>query len=175
MKHFKFLTWILLLFLITACAESPPPPSGQDIAKHQENLIRANKYLVANDADRIKAFAKRRNWEMKVSETGLWSMIYEQGKGQQAKTGKTAIMNYKVWLLDGTLCYSSDSLGPKKFRIGKGGVESGLEEGILLLHQGDKARFILPPHLAFGIQGDNAKIPRRSTIVYELELINITD
>ncbi len=54
--------------------------------------------------------------------------------------------------------------------IGHGGVESGIEEGILLLHKGDKARFILPPFRAHGLLGDRQKIPPRSIIVYELEL-----
>jgi FKBP-type peptidyl-prolyl cis-trans isomerase len=44
----------------------------------------------------------------------------------------------------------------------------------LLLRVGDKARFILPSHLAHGVPGDGVKIPRRATIIYDLELINIT-
>jgi FKBP-type peptidyl-prolyl cis-trans isomerase len=52
-------------------------------------------------------------------------------------------------------------------------VESGLEEGILLLREGDKAKFILPPHLAHGLLGDDNKIPARSIIVYDLELLSL--
>ena len=92
-----------------------------------------------------------------------------------SQTGKIASVNYKLWLLDGTLCYSSDSLGMKKFRIGKGGVEKGLEEGILLMQVGDKARFIMPPHLAQGLMGDQDRIPPRSVILYEVELVQISD
>jgi FKBP-type peptidyl-prolyl cis-trans isomerase len=102
-------------------------------------------------------------------------MIYKNGSGADAQTGKQATLNYKVWLLDGTLCYSSEKSGPKKFRIGQGGVESGLEEGVLLLKVGDKARFIMPPHLAQGLIGDQDKIPPRSCIVYEVELVQISD
>ncbi len=112
---------------------------------------------------------------MTTSGTGLWYQIYQKGNGAPAKTGKMASINYKVWLLDGTLCYSSDSLGMKKFRIGKGGVEKGLEEGILLMRVGDKARFIMPPHLADGLIGDQDKIPPRSIILYEVELVQISD
>ena len=62
----------------------------------------------------------------------------------------------------------------KQFRIGQGGVESGLEEGVLLLlHEGDKATFIMPPHLAHGLPGDGNRIPARSIIVYEVELVKV--
>jgi len=84
-------------------------------------------------------------------------------------------LNYRISLLDGTLCYSSDSLGVKEFAIGHGGVESGLEEGILLLKVGDKARFIMPPFKAHGLLGDMKKIPARSIIVYEIELLKLID
>ena len=101
-------------------------------------------------------------------------MIYKHGKGIKSKTGQIALLNYKISLLDGTLCYSSDSLGTKSFAIGHGGVESGLEEGILLLHEGDKARFIMQPFKAHGLLGDMDKIPARSIIVYDIELLRLT-
>ena len=62
-----------------------------------------------------------------------------------------------------------------RFKIGQGGVESGLEEAVLLMSVGDKGRFIMPPHLAHGLLGDNNKIPPRSIIVYQAELIKLTN
>jgi FKBP-type peptidyl-prolyl cis-trans isomerase len=44
-----------------------------------------------------------------------------------------------------------------------------------MLREGDKARFILPPHIAHGLLGDENRIPPRSVIVYEVELLNISD
>ena len=86
-----------------------------------------------------------------------------------------ATINYSISLLDGTECYNSDDSGPRQFKIGQGGVESGLEEGILFMHEGDKARFIMPPHLAHGLLGDNHKIPARAIIIYEVELIKLDE
>ena len=45
----------------------------------------------------------------------------------------------------------------------------------MLLKEGDAARFILPPYLAFGLLGDENKIPPRSTIVYNVEMLKLTD
>jgi FKBP-type peptidyl-prolyl cis-trans isomerase FkpA len=147
----------------------------EDLAKYDKSLQAANRYLTKLDAERIENYAKRRNWDMKVTKSGLWYQVYEQGTGNQATPGKIAVLNYKISLLDGTLCYSSDSLGSKEFSIGHGGVESGLEEGILLLRVGDKARFIMPPYRAHGLLGDMKKIPARSIIVYDLELLKLID
>ena len=38
---------------------------------------------------------------------------------------------------------------------------------------GDKAKFIIPSHLAFGLLGDENKIPKRATLVYDVELIDV--
>jgi FKBP-type peptidyl-prolyl cis-trans isomerase len=59
--------------------------------------------------------------------------------------------------------------------LGHSTEESGLEQGILMMQEGDKARFILPPHLAHGLLGDENMIPARSIIVYEVELLDISE
>ena len=146
-----------ILIALAAAAAGCNKTDQKGVPMSKESLIRANKGLVTIDKERIEAFAERHQWDMATTETGLWCQIYEHGTG------------------DGTLCYSSDSTGEKTFLIGQGGVESGLEEGILLMRCGDKARFIMPPHLAHGLPGDNDKIPPRSTIVYQVELLNLTN
>ena len=164
-----------ILIALAAVAAGCNKTDQKGVPMSKESLIRANKGLVTIDKERIEAFAERHQWEMATTETGLWYQIYEHGTGDSARNGLIASLKYTVSLLDGTLCYTSDSTGEKTFLIGQGGVESGLEEGILLRRCGDKARFIMPPHLAHGLPGDNDKIPPRSTIVYQVELLNLTN
>lgn len=164
-----------ILIALAAVAAGCNKTDQKGVPMSKESLIRANKGLVTIDKERIEAFAERHQWEMATTETGLWYQIYEHGTGDSARNGLIASLKYTVSLLDGTLCYTSDSTGEKTFLIGQGGVESGLEEGILLMRCGDKARFIMPPHLAHGLPGDNDKIPPRSTIVYQVELLNLTN
>jgi FKBP-type peptidyl-prolyl cis-trans isomerase len=167
---------LVIFFLCTSCNETPKEKkhkTKEELEKYNESLELANKYLAKLDAERIESYAKRRNWNMTETESGIWYEIFEKGMGPKAKEGQVAVLNFKISLLDGTLCYTSDSIGSKEFAIGHGGVESGLEEGILLLHQGDKARIIMPPFRAHGLLGDMEKIPPRSIIVYELELFKL--
>ena len=139
----------------------------------KENLIRANRYLVHQDSLAIYSYAQRHKWNMQCSSTGLWYEITQTSKETKAQSGMQATISYRVELLDGTYCYSSDSLGLKSVQIGQGSVEKGLEQGLLLMHQGETARFILPPHLAWGLAGDGNRIGARNTLVYQVKLLKL--
>lgn len=164
---------VIFLSQLAGCGNRQKKLTAEEAAKYKESLVGVNKILVENDEERIKAYIERRKWDMQMTETGLWYKILEEGPGEQVETGDRVKLNYQVSLLNGKVCYSSDSLGLKSFTVGRGGVESGLEEGILMLQTGDSARFIMPPHLAHGLVGDDQKIPPRSTIIYELKLLDL--
>lgn len=169
---------ILMALVLTALVSCKRNDSTTQVRNHQEekeSLVKVNKFLVEKDIDLIESYVKRRGWEMEVTNSGLWYMIYEEGSGPEAAEGKIITMDYRISLLDGRLCYDSKESGPRQFLIGKGGVESGLEEGVLLLRKGDKARLIMPPHLAHGLLGDEENIPARSIIIYDLEVLDISE
>lgn len=165
---------LFLLLCLASCTEKKEHLEEKEFKqKFGEQLVKTNKYLVKKDQEAIESYVKRHNWNMQVTGSGLYYEVYFKGSGNKAETGNQATINYKISLLDGTVCYSSETRGPKTFRISQGGVESGLEEGILMLNTGSKARFIMPPHLAHGLVGDDDKIPPRSIIVYDVELVKI--
>lgn len=164
-----------LLFFNTCKKEETRKLSGKDIQEQKEMMVRVNKYLVKKDVELIESYIQRRGWEMEVTESGLFYQVYEHGNGESSASGKYATINYLISLLDGTICYTSEDLGPKKFMIGRSNEESGLEQGVLMMQVGDKARFIMPPHLAHGLLGDEDRIPPRSIIVYEVELLEVSD
>ncbi|MBN2274403.1 MAG: FKBP-type peptidyl-prolyl cis-trans isomerase [Bacteroidales bacterium] len=175
MSKYSIIYFVFLFLIITGCRKQEKTVSEEEFRKTKEALVGANRILVKKDAEKIKAYIKRRNWEMQETASGLWYMITDEGHGNNITQGKQVTLNYSLELLDGTHCYSSDSLGMKQFRVGQGGVESGLEEGILLLKEGSKAHFIMPPHLAHGLPGDGNRIPARSVIIYEVEVVNMED
>jgi FKBP-type peptidyl-prolyl cis-trans isomerase len=168
----------VILLLLFSCRRSyntqqPPQDTGGIDRLKKELLLRVNQELVEEEMAIIEAFVGKNGWEMKTTESGLWFMIYENGQGEKAAAGKTATIEYTLSLLDGTVCYSSAQLGRKQFRLGQGGVESGLEEGVLLMRTGDKARFIMPPYLAHGLTGDGVCILPRTIILYDVELVGL--
>lgn len=169
-------SFILIFTIIFFSCNRENEGSNRPVIKHtKKSLEEVNKLLVDKDSEQIKSYVDRRGWKMEVSQSGLWYMIYEEGTGREIKKGDVITFNYEVWLLNGTLCYSSNELGAKSFTVGKGGVEAGLEEGVLNLKFGSKARFILPPHLAFGLIGDENRIPARASIIYDIEITKIEE
>lgn len=159
---------------ITGCRQAPAPAQVERNKSFiDDSLINANKQAIQNEDAQIRLYISRMGWKMKETGTGLRYLIIEKGDGPKAKPGKIARMDYELCLISGELCYSSKKTGPKEFRIGRGGVESGLEEGILLLHKGDRAKFILPSHLAFGLVGDQDKIPGRCALIYDVHLLSL--
>ena len=173
MTH-KFIVFGLLfsLFLTYSC-KNEPKTEKKDWNQINKQLIGINKYLVKEDVERIKSFIKRNDWQMQQTETGLWYEIYQDSNGKQAENNDIAEISFTVKLLDGTVCYSSETSGNLSFKIGKGNIENGVQEGILLMKENEKARFILPPHLAHGLVGDDNRIPPRSIIIYDIELITL--
>ncbi len=170
---------MLILGLCLAClaCANPPEQEREPISDRElkEVLARSNRLLLESEDQEISDFVARYGWEVEETGSGLRFMFLERGEGPQARQGQMAHFHYRIYLLTGDLVYQSPKDEPGSFRIGRGGVESGLEEGILLMRQGDKARLIMPPHLAHGVPGDGVSIPRRASIIYELELITLQD
>jgi len=174
MKTHIVLTIILLInFLLISCVSKTQNPEVKTQSSYEENLIKANKGLLEMDKGRIENYIKRRNWNMQITQSGLWYFIYDKKEGAKAKVGNIVTLKYQLELLDGTICYNSDSLGNKTFKLGQGGVESGLEQAVLMMAEGEKAFFILPPYMAHGLLGDENRIPSRAVIVYLVELLKI--
>lgn len=141
----------------------------------KEPLVKANQHLVRTEAEDIEAYMARYGLDLKETGSGLRYEIYEDGEGLKAEKGMVARLHYSLKLLNGTVCYTSKERGPLEFLIGRGGVESGLEEAILLMREGDRGRFILPSHLAHGLPGDGDCIPLRSVVIYDLQLIAVLE
>ncbi len=168
---------LFILVVITASChdEARQTVSTSHIRMLDDTLLNANKKMIRNESQDIDDFIERYGWKMQISPTGLRYHIYHSGSGPQAVKGKTAVIHYTLRLLDGRLIDSTSTGAPAEFLIGYGGVASGLEEGILRLRKGSRARFILPAHLAFGLIGDQNKIPPRAALVYDLYLMDLKD
>jgi len=165
---------VLILTLSSSCSDQPRPSnSTRHLGMMSDSLVNYNRGVVLTEDQQIEDLIARYGWKMNKTGTGLRYLIFKKGHGIKTAKGKVAVIRYTLRFLDGKLCYSSDKDGLKEFKIGYGGVESGIEEGILLLHVGDRAKFIVPSHLAFGLLGDQNKIPQRATLVYDIELVNL--
>jgi FKBP-type peptidyl-prolyl cis-trans isomerase len=143
--------------------------------KIKERLINANKIIVDKESEEIDDYILRHHLKMNTSGTGLRYLIYEEGNGPGAKSNQQVSVSYSLYLLDGTLYDSSEKGKPVKFVIGRAEVPRGLEEGVSLLKVGGKAKLIVPSHLGYGIIGDEDKISGMTTLIYDVELLDVKD
>jgi len=175
MRHLysRYLFLLLVILLSNSCRNSSVKINEDTAPLTQEELIEINRQFVKENAEDIKNYIKRNSLEMLLSNSGLWYMLVKEVQGEKVVIGQVVSINYHIKLLDGTLCYSSDELGPKTFKVGSGNVEKGLEEGILMMSIGDIMKFIMPPHLSHGLVGDGKMIPAKANLVYEVELLSI--
>ena len=109
---------------------------------------------------------------VKVTESGLQYEVLTEGNGPKPNDSSTVRVHYKGTLLDGKVFDSSyDRNQPAEFPLN--GVIKGWSEGLQLMSVGSKYRLYIPQDLAYGPQGAGDAIPPGSTIIFEVELLEI--
>jgi len=175
MIRFRIIMSLGFVLGLISCHNNKDVGETKKLSQEQltEKLVAANKNSIEIENKQIDTLILSSGWNMLTTSTGLRYQVLEKGNGVKTASGKIVRFDYEVKLISGELIYSSLKTGPKEFRIGSGGVESGLEEGILLLSVGDKVRFIIPSYLAHGLSGDQNLIPPKSTLIYTIKLISL--
>ncbi|MDR0801231.1 FKBP-type peptidyl-prolyl cis-trans isomerase [Fluviicola sp.] len=160
------------LLLLCSCSEKEEQP--KQVNWNMEKSTEMNKELaIEQDLDIDLYFARHENWEVKQTGTGLRYVIFKKTNGAIPKPGMEAKTQYRITLLDGREVYKTEADEFDIFRIDKSDMESGIHEGIKLMHVGEKAKLVFPSHLAHGLVGDLDKIPPLSPLVVDIELIGI--
>lgn len=168
--------YFLILFTIgnpifSGCSCNEKESNRKLVSRQQ--LIEMNRALVARDSAVISKYSDKETLGLRMFPTGFWMNIIENIDGDSIQPGDVLEMQYRVALLDGTVCYSSQERGVMRFLSGQGGVEAGLEDAVGYLSPGDSAVVLLPPHLAHGLVGDDDKIPARAFIRYDVRITKV--
>jgi len=110
--------------------------------------------------------------EVTVTESGLQYEVINAGNGETPTAASTVRVHYHGTLLDGTVFDSSYDRGqPAEFPVG--GVIKGWTEALQLMQVGAKLRLFVPHDLAYGEQGAGGAIAPFSTLVFDVELLDI--
>jgi peptidylprolyl isomerase len=109
-----------------------------------------------------------------VTASGLKYVDVVVGDGPSPQAGQTISVNYTGTLTNGKKFDSSLDHGkPYQFRIGTGVVIKGWDEGLMTMKVGGKRKLIVPPNLGYGVRGNPPDIPPNSTLLFDVELLEI--
>ena len=145
--------------LTTSCKKDAPAVVAQDYSAADEITIK--KYL----ADNMITTAQKQ-------PSGLYYVpVVTDASALRATAGKTVYVRYVGKYLDGRVFDSSGS-APFSFVLGRGRVIPGWDEGIALMHKGDKAKLLIPSALAYGSSGAGS-IPPNTVLYFDVELTEI--
>lgn len=111
----------------------------------------------------------------KQTASGLIYIIEKQGTGLKARTGDQVSTHYNGTLLSGKKFDSSyDRNQPLNFKHNVGQMIKGYDEGVSLLNEGGKGKFIIPYFNAYGKAGRGPVIGPYSDLMFDIELIQVT-
>jgi FKBP-type peptidyl-prolyl cis-trans isomerase len=156
--------------------------AGEDSKKADRAIAQ-----LAAEASTIEEYAKEKGLTLQKTENGLYYVIEQEGNGDEVTPGTTMYVNYAGYLLDGTLFDTSfpeiakannvfnegREYSPLPVNVGMGQVIPGWDEGLLLLKNGAKAKFLIPSPLAYGEAGAGAMIPANSPLIFDVEVTDV--
>lgn len=167
---------LILLVLCMACGgDGRVPTSNEGTVPQDADLFQENKDAVKLETQDIKLYAQRHGLQLVSTGTGVQYQLLRDEPGPTARPEQWARVNYRLELLTGDTAYTTARGKPESFMVAMDQVESGLHEAIQLLGPGDSALIVIPSYRAHGLIGDQERIPMRSTIVYHLGVVAVTE
>ena len=130
--------------------------------------------MVEKNRESGKAFleSNAKKEGVKTVQSGLQYKVLTEGNGEPPKATDTVTVHYRGTLLDGTEFDSSYSRNqPATFALNR--VIAGWTEGLQLMKPGAKHMLFIPPELAYGERGAGAQIGPNSTLIFEVELLDV--
>ncbi|UTO19474.1 FKBP-type peptidyl-prolyl cis-trans isomerase [Acinetobacter sp. Z1] len=110
--------------------------------------------------------------DITTTKSGLQYQVLQQGTGKSPKVTSTIKVNYEGRLLDGTVFDSSIARNhPVDFKLNQ--VIAGWTEGVQTMKEGGKSRFFIPSTLAYGEVGAGDAIGPNSTLIFDIELLEV--
>lgn len=144
----------------------------QSIIKEKEEKENAKR--LQEEPNRIAKYLKDKNIKTEPKESGLYYIETQLGTGESVKNGDMVVVHYTIYNLDGSLIESSyDYNQPIPFVYGENQMISGIEEAVGYMKVGGKSRIIVPSRLGFGDIKIDENLPANSTLVIDLELVDL--
>lgn len=179
-KEIRTFFKIVEVFKDEATARSVMEKEQADMQKKQmEEFMNSPevKQQRAKDEAAIDAYLKSKGITARKTELGTYIQSLSPGNGQRPKDGQFAMVRYTGKDLSGKEFDSNNKPGGQLLpvQIGGGGVIPGFGDGVKQLSKGEKAIIYIPSFLGYGAQGAPPRIAPNQNLMFELEVVDITD
>lgn len=102
-------------------------------------------------------------------DSGVYYEILIESEGAPTGDGATVIVDYTLWLPNGT---EVDSATEETLRLNEGQVIEGFRQGMLGMEEGERRLIVVPSYLGYGAAGNTPLgIPPHSVLVYVVDLV----
>jgi peptidylprolyl isomerase len=109
-----------------------------------------------------------------VTASGLKYVDLVVGDGPSPQVGQTLTVHYTGTLLNGRQFDSSRDRGqPMQFQYRRDPMIKGWDEGLSTMKVGGRRKLTIPPALGYGLSGKPPDIPPNSTLLFDIELLDI--
>ena len=140
------------------------------IARLMQNYMAFPATQEQKDEKKIIDFAIANELDMKRTDSGLYFMYFPTGRGKKLELGDAIRVQYTGYFLNGKVLESTlNSGGPASFSVGS--TIKGWNEMLLMMNMGDKAKVIIPSHLAYGKRGQGETIPPYTPLFFDIEVM----
>ncbi len=112
---------------------------------------------------------------VRTTDSGLQFIDLETKSGDLPDVSQNITVDYTGTFEDGTVFGDTrtQERDPFSFSLGQGQVIAGWDEGLATLTAGSRRQLIIPANLAYGTNGIPGVIPPNSTLIFDVELLNI--
>jgi FKBP-type peptidyl-prolyl cis-trans isomerase len=130
--------------------------------------------LKKKEDESLSKYLQSNNITAPPTPSGIYFLETEKGKGMKIDSGVMVKIQFTVSLIDGKQIFSThERAEPIEFEYGKRFDTKGLEEAVAMMTKGGKAKVIVPSALAFGEQGRGTLVPAFSTLLYDVEIVDV--
>lgn len=160
---------------------------GEIMAKQNEKFEKQKMQQFVKDLEIIDNHLTEKGITAQKTESGLRYVITKQGKGENARPGQNASINYSGFLLNGKIfdtCVESVArlnnvytegrpYAPYDVVVDEGQVIQGWHDAMKLMNKGSKITVYIPSTLAYGNQKRSEEILENSILVFDMEMVDL--
>lgn len=168
------IVFFILACLCVACAEKPAqvPMNKKPVDHTESNIMEANIGLVEIEDEFIRHYVDSMKLDLDTTTIGIrYKILASNPSGEQAKRQQRVKITYSLREFDATEFCTNYTDRTEIVNVGNGELSRGIDEAILMLHQGEMGEFIIPSYLAFGVVGKGQCIASRTPIYCRITLM----